>query len=204
MDVWSRDFTIDGKPAPAGTVLEAYDAQGRLVGSATVQTDGILPILHLYGDVSVTRDDEGATEGETLVLKLRDLDQSYVGEPLAWTADAAQALKLEFVATESLLPKAYALGQNSPNPFNPTTKIAYEIPARVNGQSIGSARVDLRVFDIRGHVVRTLVAAAQAPGRYAITWDGRDEHGQSVSSGVYFYRLHTEHFTQARKMMLVK
>ena len=66
------------------------------------------------------------------------------------------------------------------------------------------AHIDLRIFDVRGRTVRTLVNGAQAPGRYAIAWDGRDERGNALGTGMYFYRLQTPTFTQAKKMMLVK
>jgi hypothetical protein len=175
------------------------------VGSAKVRVDGTLPILHLLGDVSVTETDEGALAGETLTLKVRDRDVVLVNqEVFTWSANEARALKLEFVSTESLLPKAFALAQNVPNPFNPSTTIGYAIPSRVDGQQLVSTRVDLRIFDIRGRVVRTLVRESQAPGRYAVLWNGQDDSGRSVSSGMYFYRLSTDTFTQSRKMMVIK
>jgi hypothetical protein len=205
MDVWSTQFTIDGKPAAAGTVLEVYDGAGTLCATATVRSEGTLGIVHVTGDISVTDADEGATEGETLVLRIRGQDVTWSGgADLGWKALDARALALEFVSTESLLPKAFSLAQNSPNPFNPSTTIAYAIPARVDGERIAAARVELRIFDVRGRTVRTLVSAAQEPGRYTVVWNGRDDNGIGVGAGVYFYRLQTPEFTQARKMLLVK
>ena len=205
MDLYSTKFTIEGEPAPEGTIVEAVDAAGRTIATLTVQQAGRLPILHLLGDVSVTEADEGLVEGETFSLRIPDRDLVLVGgAELSWQASQAQELELEFVSSESLLPKAFALGQNAPNPFNPTTTIAYAIPLHVDGQKIDATQVDLRIFDIRGRVVRTLVTERQAPGRYSVVWNGRDDQGRSVSTGVYFYRLHTEEFTQSHKMMLVK
>ena len=205
MDVWSTDFTIDGQPAPAGTVLEAYNAADVLCGTATVRRDGTIGLVHILGDVSMTEAIEGAQPGETLTLKVRGQDLTLVSNAgLNWQANDARALKLEFASTESLLPKAFALAQNTPNPFNPTTVISYAIPSRVDGGRIATAHVDLRIYDIRGREVRQLVSAAQAPGRYSVMWDGRDARGQSVGNGIYFYRLQTPSFAQARKMMLVK
>ncbi len=205
MDVWSTEFTIDGKPAPTGTVLEAYDAQGKLCGTATVKQDGTVGILHIAGDISITDADEGAVNGDAITFKVRGADVVQVGDAnTAWAANDSKSIGLEFVNTESLLPKSFALAQNSPNPFNPTTKINYAIPARVNGERIAAAHIDLRIFDVRGRTVRTLVNGAQAPGRYAIVWDGRDERGNALGTGMYFYRLQTPTFTQAKKMMLVK
>jgi hypothetical protein len=116
----------------------------------------------------------------------------------------ARGLDLEFVSTESLLPKAFSLAQNSPNPFNPSTTIQYAVPGRIDGERIEAARIELRIFDVRGRTVRTLVNEAQAPGRYSVVWNGRDDSGRTVGAGVYFYRLQTPEFTQARKMLMVK
>jgi len=98
------------------------------------------------------------------------------------------------------LPKAYSLGQNVPNPFNPTTAISYAVPDLAAG-----ARVSLRVFDIGGRLVRVLAEGFRAPGEYTVYWDGTNERGTPVASGVYFYRMISgdgQVFT--RKMVLLK
>jgi len=96
------------------------------------------------------------------------------------------------------LPKAFSLRQNSPNPFNPSTTISYSVP---EDQSV---QVSLKVYDLRGRLVCTLVNEERQPGTYSVFWDGRDESGQQVSSGVYLYRMRAGEFTQTRKMVLVK
>jgi len=204
MDVWSRNVTVDGEAVAAGTVIEAYDADGTRCGSATVRTDGSLGLLHLRGDISLSERDEGAVVGETPVFRIRDLDAKLISRPIVWQADALQEVKLDFASAAALLPRAFSLAQNLPNPFNPTTKIAYAIPGNVDGAAIDAIFVRLHVYDIRGRRVATLVNGAQKPGRYTAVWDGRDMTGRSVSSGVYFYRLETDRFTQTRRMMLVK
>jgi hypothetical protein len=83
-----------------------------------------------------------------------------------------------------------------PNPFNPETTIRYELAARTH--------VSLRVYDVSGAVVRTLVNDVKAAGSYSMTWNGKDDHGSSVSSGVYFYRITAGSFQDVRKMTLVK
>ncbi|MBN2287879.1 MAG: fibronectin type III domain-containing protein [Candidatus Glassbacteria bacterium] len=98
------------------------------------------------------------------------------------------------------LPKAFALGQNFPNPFNPSTTIAFDIPdTREEGVS-----VELNVYNIRGQLVRSLVNDVKKPGHYAIQWNGLNENGEVVSSGVYFYRIKAGEFTSTRKMVLLK
>jgi hypothetical protein len=93
-----------------------------------------------------------------------------------------------------------ALGQNFPNPFNPTTQIEYWVPDGAGR----AAAVSLEVYDIHGARVRTLVAASQPAGRYRVEWDGRNNAGTTVGSGVYFYRLVTAQFSATKKMLLLK
>ena len=83
-----------------------------------------------------------------------------------------------------------------PNPFNPETTIRYELAS--------SSHVSLRVYDVGGAEVRTLVDANKAAGSYALQWNGRDNKGNAVSSGVYFYRISAGSFSDVRKMTLLK
>lgn len=96
-------------------------------------------------------------------------------------------------------PRTFALFQNHPNPFNPSTTIRYQVAE-------GAANTDVRltVYNVLGQRVRTLVQRQQAPGRYAVKWDGKDDRGQTVPSGVYLYRFEAGRFVQARKMLLVR
>ncbi len=91
-----------------------------------------------------------------------------------------------------------SLSQNYPNPFNPITRIEYLVP---EGEA---QRVALVVYDVRGARVRTLVDGIVTGGKYVVDWDGRNDQGQTVGSGVYFYRLVERNFTRTRKMLLLK
>ncbi|HET6348149.1 MAG TPA: C25 family cysteine peptidase [Candidatus Krumholzibacteria bacterium] len=93
------------------------------------------------------------------------------------------------------------LGQNYPNPFNPVTKIDYWVPDAPGG---GKSTVSVVVYDVRGARVRTLASGPMSAGRYVAQWDGRDEAGSPVSSGIYFYRMVTGSFSGVRKMVLLK
>lgn len=93
-------------------------------------------------------------------------------------------------------PTEFDLGANYPNPFNPTTTIRYAVPTE--------SRVILRVYNMLGQEVRTLVNQVRSPGRYEVTWDGRNQAGHAVSSGVYIYRLEATNFVRSRKMLFVK
>jgi hypothetical protein len=111
---------------------------------------------------------------------------NWLGDPVGPATGAKPALRY-----------TNSLGQNYPNPFNPTTTIRYSIAE--------AGHVSLRVYNVAGQLVRTLVDEHQAPGRVRpVTWDGRNSAGQSVSSGVYFYKLTTAGFTKTRKMVLLK
>lgn len=97
----------------------------------------------------------------------------------------------------------FVLFQNYPNPFNSTTLIPYQI--RVKGQgSKGQVPTTLIIYNIRGQKVRTLINCSQPDGRYQVIWDGKDDCGKEVSSGVYFYKLRSGDFHQTKKFMLIK
>ena len=100
------------------------------------------------------------------------------------------------------LPSHFALLQNYPNPFNSTTAISYQVSA-ISGQQ---SAVSLKIYNILGELVRTLVDGKQPLGYYSVFWDGRDSLGREVSSGVYFCRLEVEGLKaeKTRKMVLMK
>ena len=94
-------------------------------------------------------------------------------------------------------PTEFALLQNFPNPFNPETTIGYELAE--------SADVTLQIYNVVGQVVRTLMASeSQSVGRYQVRWDGIDDRGTPVSSGIYFYQISAGKFQDVRKLMLLK
>jgi len=94
------------------------------------------------------------------------------------------------------IPKTYALLQNYPNPFNPQTTIEYQLPAQT--------RVDMVVYNVMGQKVKTLVNSVQNAGNYSIVWDARNDHGNLVSSGVYFCVLKTNEQRLTSKMILMR
>jgi hypothetical protein len=94
------------------------------------------------------------------------------------------------------IPKEFLLTQNYPNPFNPATTIRYEIP--------NESRVVLKVYNMLGQEVRTLANTTQGRGVYHVQWDGKNESGNMVSSGVYLYRLEAGSTVKSRKMLFIK
>jgi hypothetical protein len=98
---------------------------------------------------------------------------------------------------EPIIPKTFALHQNVPNPFNPTTSISYDVP-------VGGGQVTLQIYDVAGRIVRTLVDREETAGEKRLTWYGRNDQGNRVASGVYFYRMTSLGFDMTRKMILLQ
>jgi len=101
------------------------------------------------------------------------------------------------VETEPL-PDQITLHQARPNPFNPRTTISYSITHS------HSEKVNLKGYDIRGVLVKTLIDDISSPGYHSVIWDGTDTLGNKVSSGIYIYQLHASEFTKSNKMMLLR
>jgi len=99
-------------------------------------------------------------------------------------------------STAPQMPTAIHLFQNYPNPFNPATTIAFELPR--NGE------ITLRVFDVLGRRARTLAKGRMTAGQHTVIWDGRNDAGRPVSSGIYFYRLQTKNAIRMQKMLLTR
>ncbi len=96
----------------------------------------------------------------------------------------------------SVVPRFFALRQSYPNPFGKITEIRYQIPATgVNPY------VSLRIYDVTGRIVKTLVNEPQEPGYYKVLWDGKDNLDNAVPSGVYFYRIEAGNFTAMKKIV---
>jgi len=95
-----------------------------------------------------------------------------------------------------ILPSAFSLEQNYPNPFNPSTVISYTLPKQ--------SRVQIKVYDVIGNEVRSLVDEEKSAGKYNLLWDSKNNSGVKVSSGVYFYKITADNFVETKKMVLLK
>jgi hypothetical protein len=113
-----------------------------------------------------------------------------VATPYVWNISATG------VGNEQMLPKEFSLSQNYPNPFNPATIIRYALPKE--------SYVEIIVYDLLGQKVKTLVAENQSSGYRSIAWDGTDNSGGKVSSGMYLYRMVAGSFVQAKKLVMLK
>ena len=100
------------------------------------------------------------------------------------------------IQSEKTIKKSYKLFQNYPNPFNPTTTILYDLSKPV--------KVELKIFDLLGHEVRTLINEIQKTGNQSVIWDGKNNFGQSVSAGLYLYQLRVDGFIKTKKLLLIR
>ena len=115
-----------------------------------------------------------------------------VRDVVAWMENAVNSNITEV----DELPKANTLSQNFPNPFNPTTTIKFGLR--------GKSNVSIKIYDVAGRLVKTLVNEMRDAGRYEVTWDGTNNFNSTVASGVYFYKMNTNEFEQTKKMVLLR
>lgn len=120
---------------------------------------------------------------QSSTLKLLDIEDGYI-------------LTAFYNPDHVVIPKSYALKQNYPNPFNPTTTIRFDLPE--------ATKVTLKVYNILGQHVRTLVDGEKPAGFQSVIWDGRNSVGQRAASGIYIYRLEAGSFKAVKKMVLIK
>jgi hypothetical protein len=143
-----------------------------------------------------------AADDETLTVEWTiDADPDPVASYGGWSNGPVRAVtlregELAVDAGGDLTPRGYALSQNYPNPFNPTTMISFTLPHR--------EMVRLSIYDLTGREVRTLVHALHSAGDHSLTWDGRNDAGLVLPSGVYFYRMEAGQYAVTRKLMYLK
>jgi len=132
--------------------------------------------------------------GETIIVRFR-LFADAIANGWGWAIDNVEITSTGVTAADDV-PSQVALGGNYPNPFNPITTISFSLDR--NGP------VTLRVYDVRGQLVRTLVDDVRTSGAHSIDWNGRDERGRTAEAGVYLYRLEAGGKVLQDKMTLVK
>ena len=112
------------------------------------------------------------------------------------TGDPTGVGWIEGSADEENRPTSFSVSQNYPNPFNPATEFLFDLPR--------ASHVKIEVFNILGQKVKSLVDEKMSVGSYVVDWDGKDERGLEVSSGIYFYRMKAGDFSDIKKMVLLK
>ena len=201
------DVNRDGRVSILDLVLIAQQLGNRVPANSPVDLnrDGVVSILDL---VLVVREIDNTTAFAPPAVDAEGIDPAMIE---AWIAQARleddgslvfkQGIENLQNLLASLIPKKTALLRNYPNPFNPETWIPYQLAE--------SAEVALTIYDMNGQVVRRLALGHQAAGMYrnrsrAAYWDGRNQLGESVASGLYFYTLTAGEFSATQRMLILK
>jgi hypothetical protein len=187
--------------------LFAFSGFGDVLNGWPIQTDAEVYGTPTLGDMDLDGDIEVAVGGMDVGVYIWDCDGIYAdGEGVDWatfrhnskrTGNYDFQFPVGIDEGDGAFVRVAALEQNHPNPFNPVTSIGYSVPADI-------ATLELGVYNVSGRLVRTLASGACEPGRHVAVWDGRNERGERVASGIYFVRLSAGTVTESRKMVLLK
>jgi len=173
-----------------GDWVKVLSEDNHVVGAAIITEGGYLQNSAVYGDDVTTEDIDGLKSGEKIAF-------AYDGDTLTshvqFNPMSFHDVKLDY---DTFLPTTFALYQNHPNPFNPITTIRYDLSE--NGP------VSIIIYDLMGREIKTLVKQVSAPGRYSVNWNGRNQFGKQIASGMYFYRMETPKFQSVKKLIFLK
>ena len=196
VSLYSYNLTLNGVEISEGSEITAHNNDGQMVGSYTMKEDGQFGFMSVYGDDPTTENIDGIKSGEVFYLTV---DGIKTEEKFVWSY-SGDKLELSRLTSKTIsdviLPTDYALYQNYPNPFNPTTSIQFNLP------QAGKAKIE--IFNLLGKRVATPYDDIAPAGMNTIEWDGKNSAGNSVASGIYFYRLSADNYTDTKKMTLIK
>ncbi|MBI4720536.1 MAG: M36 family metallopeptidase [Chitinivibrionia bacterium] len=194
-----RELTVLSEPVGVLISVFQQDVRGDQDGIAAFERvyawgdTVILQAPPTFNDLDFIRwEVEGASGGNGNTLAVVEMDHI----PESHLAIAVYDTTITGIG-EQATPASFALHPNLPNPFNPYTLIGYDVPA-------GGGEVTLRVYDVSGRLLRTLVDGPQSPGTKTASWDGTNERGERVASGVYFCRMTAPGYVGQRKLILLK
>ncbi len=188
VDRYRQDYFITDISNDSGQTFVNFEATNEGLDSWQEREYNLTTLFGTVGKVrfKFTVQDTGAvTKVEGMIDEVRITAKLPVGVTVTSGPDAAGSL-----------PGRFALHANVPNPFNPSTLIRFDLPKATFAK--------IAVFNAGGERVRALVSERRSAGSHAVPWNGRNDRGEEVGSGVYFFRLTTPEFDQTRKMLLVK
>jgi len=159
--------------------IDVYNPDGLLVTSG-VQIDGTLKI----NDLTISE------SGEYTILAMDEGGGQVSGYEISF------GLPTNISIQKQAVPERFSLSKNYPNPFNPSTTIRYGLPKPTN--------VSLKIYNVNGRLVRTIVDQVQEFGYYSIVWDACNDIGTKMASGIYFYQIITSEFIATEQMLLLK
>jgi len=195
-----------GKPAAGSFASLSWerDGSGWVLRSNTAGIEAGELTLTLPGDTPVTITGDNALayrqDGTSVQIALVNAAASGILFRVDGVTSAPTISTASFnegsMTLAPMLPTAFALDQNAPNPFNPSTTIRFALPE--------ASQVSLVVYDLNGRAIRTLATGAFQPGNHSVVWDGMDANGREVASGTYVYRLTTEKGSFVKRMTLAR
>ncbi|MDZ7332078.1 MAG: FG-GAP-like repeat-containing protein [candidate division KSB1 bacterium] len=197
--IYPQDKTIRSEDLELCAWLAGHEGEVEAANPAGSGCDGE------FWWVSVSSISPAWAVGDTLQIAIREKSGSYVGTTFVVLSDAgsdnAGVLRLDRAsiaasAASTSLPEQFVLNQNYPNPFNPATLISFQLPE--------ARTVTLKVFNLLGDEIRTLLNEKKQAGYHQISWDGKNDSGQEMPSGIYLIKIEAGEFRAYRKMVKIR
>jgi hypothetical protein len=197
-----NDATAIPKPTPGSDLATIY-----MIGDKVSTNANLGAALFVFeGDVKVSTDlknEQGVVNNQTRVLVYMNSSTGITGQLLTAKGKLVSveavdnfSRPVKTTVVNRAIPTAYALNANYPNPFNPTTNISFALPI--------DSKVSLKIYNVAGQLVRTLVNETMVAGTHTVTWDGANSNGEKVASGIYFYKLNAGDYSKTMKMVMTK
>lgn len=194
---WNASVDPNGTPVEyehCVSVVSPFDQFCDDAGSATAEFVPLADIADYIDSLMQAGLSNGSIDLIWTVYATDGMDDTEASNgPRSLHVDAGWALG---VNDELGIPDVFALHQNYPNPFNPVTNIRFDVPEE--------SRVQLDIYNVTGQKVATLVNGNMQPGFHSIRWNGTNEKGKQLASGMYFYRISSSKFTEVKKLILMK
>ena len=172
-------------------------------GAFDARFDGDLRVVKEHGEIKLMHTEESVVVDYSIYIDAGEhmnwVLTSETGEDFILDGDSElvmPAFEYVYLQRKEAIPLTFAIHQNFPNPFNPTTILMYELPEQ--------SFVVLTIYDLLGKEIINLVNAQQEPGYKSTRWDATDNMGRPVSAGVYIYQIQAGEFIQTKKMVLLK
>jgi hypothetical protein len=193
-DTYSAGLFLSGDSCTTWTQVSTLIPQSGLSiesGGTLVGTDSLGVFLFSDNGDSLGSRNDGLTNLNIHTLTIDNNNYVYAGTDNGVWRRPLSEIVTSVENNSTTLPSEFLLSQNYPNPFNPSTTFRYSIPTQ--------SKVEIKVFDILGNEIATLMDEEKSVGTYEVTW-----YAEQLQSGVYFYQLRANEYAQTRKMILLK
>jgi len=201
-------YGIGGFSEDSPNNLYAFHANGQSIDGFPITVDGPLMSAPVITDLDHDSDVDIVYGGRGRIVRVWDMPFAYDRRNVPWPTFQGNVQRDGVIfpivlvgvdEPEEVVPAALKVGAPYPNPFNPSTSVRLYVPG-----DDGTGELELAVYDIQGHRLRTLHQGAIAPGWHTLVWDGKDDNGRGQASGLYFMRAKSKGSTSIQKMTLVK